>query len=70
MTEKIEITAEDVAAINLVHDDFVGFYEKALQSPIIKKPVAWALYQTWKEWDAQERKRKIRYAKERETKCK
>jgi len=63
---QIEITAEDVSAIELVHGDFVNWYEKALQSPVVKKPVSWALYQTWKCWDGQERKRKIRYVKERE----
>ena len=57
---KIEVTAEDVSAISLVHDDFVFWYEKALQSPIVRKPVSWALYQTWKRWDSEERKRKIK----------
>ena len=64
--DKILISEEDVIAIRLVRVDFVDFYEEALQSPIIKKPVSWALYQTWKKWDSQERKRKIKYVKDSE----
>lgn len=26
-------------------------YEKALKSPYVQKPLAWALYQVWKEYD-------------------
>lgn len=31
-------------------------YHKALEMPFIEKPLAWALYQAWKEYDRKESK--------------
>lgn len=30
---------------------FRHYYDRAIKMPFVKKPVAWALYQTWKEAD-------------------
>lgn len=36
-------------------DVFLQYYHKAAKSDYIHKPVAWALYQTWKEIDKNEK---------------
>lgn len=33
-------------------------YNLALRNPIVEKPISWALYQTWKEFDRKEKARK------------
>lgn len=42
--------------------DIQDQYEEALHLGFVKKPMAYALYQTWKKWDAKEK------PKERENK--
>lgn len=32
-------------------------YSLALRNPIVEKPISWALYQTWKEFDRKEKAR-------------
>lgn len=34
------------------------YYQRALKNPLIRKPISWALYQTWKEYDTKEKARK------------
>ena len=38
---------------------FEKLVEQAQQDPYIKKPIAWALYQTWKWADFNEREREV-----------
>ncbi len=40
-----------------VLDMFLDYYEKACASPIVRKPISWALYQTWKIVDGLEKPR-------------
>lgn len=37
--------------------EFEANIKKALDSPYVKKPIAWALYQTWKAFDNDEKER-------------
>lgn len=36
---------------------FNEFYDKALKSDYVEKPISWALYQTWKLFDKKEKSR-------------
>lgn len=38
-------------------DIFVIKYKVALNNTLIKKPISWALYETWKEVDKKEKER-------------
>lgn len=37
--------------------DFINTYNSAVDSTLVKKPISYALYQTWKMWDAKEKPR-------------
>ena len=37
---------------------FNEFYDKALKSDYVEKPISWALYQTWKWFDKNEKSRR------------
>ena len=43
---------------------FLMYYNRAVENKVIFKPVAWALYQTWKWADAKEKPRAERSNKE------
>ena len=38
---------------------FLRIYDKAIRTPYVQKPISWALYQTWKEFDKREKPRKM-----------
>lgn len=42
-----------------ISQDFDKVYRKAVASPYIKKPIAYSLYQVWKQWDAKEEPREV-----------
>ena len=46
------------AKVNNIVVIFGLYYQRALNNPLINKPISWALYQTWKEYDAKEKTRK------------
>lgn len=37
-----------------------AYYYAALENPFVEKKISWALYQTWKDVDAKEKKEKRR----------
>lgn len=43
--------------INAVINALNRYYEEAQEKPYIKKPISWALYQTWQWADAVEKQR-------------
>lgn len=50
----IDTKAEEVAQPEHMHTVMLKIkekYEKAMNTPCISNPMAWALYQTWKEYD-------------------
>ena len=44
---------------DIVFEDFKREYLIAKKLPYVRKPVSYALYQTWKKWDRQEIERKV-----------
>lgn len=48
-----------VATTNNITTIFELYYQRALNNPSIRKPISWALYQTWKEYDTKEKTRKM-----------
>lgn len=49
------INKTDSASASRAIDRFIEIYSEALHLEYIRKPVAWALYHTWKELDAKEK---------------
>lgn len=60
MKTKIELNEAEQKHVERAMRKLSKNYEKALNSPYVQKPLAWALFQTWKEYDEMEDKR---YAK-------
>lgn len=40
--------------------DLIAAYEDAIHNDFVHKPVSYALYQTWKKWDENEKPRKTK----------
>ena len=41
-------------------DRFLKNYDKALKNPIVRNPISYALYHTWRYYDAKRRKERER----------